>query len=187
MSNVALAAEEDGHDPLTTKEGWRAFVDRDASMPELLPSDRWKRLGELDRERYDQARLKHHAQLVVVATPTIRQVAHLVRRLVLLNRGQVGARRGLVVTGSPATGKTTAITQVGKRHELHVRDQQTDSRERLPVVYVTVPPAATPRIWAWSRRFLTCLTSALVPVRSPVRASTAAAAWSRLPVTSSAR
>jgi type VI protein secretion system component VasK len=111
---MAEKAKEGGQTPLTTKEGWHAFVDRVPTPPRLLPQNRWKRLGEFERERYDQARLEHHAQLVVVATPTVRQIANLLRRLVLLNRHQVGARRGLIVTGSPATGKTTAITHVGK-------------------------------------------------------------------------
>ncbi|MEU6263533.1 hypothetical protein [Saccharopolyspora shandongensis] len=43
------------------------------------------------------------------------------RRLVLLNRHQIAGGRGLIVTGQAGTGKTTAITQLGRDHELLVR------------------------------------------------------------------
>ena len=87
---------------------------------------------------------------MVVTTPTIRKVIHIGRRLVLLNRHQhgAGARRGLVVTGPPGTGKTTAITELGRAHELRVRRRSPATVQRLPVVYVTVPPRATPRMLA---------------------------------------
>jgi len=39
----------------------------------------------------------------VVATPTIKQVYATGRRLVLLNRHQISARRGLIVTGAAGT------------------------------------------------------------------------------------
>ena len=96
----------------------------------------------------DQRRLHHHARLGVVATPTIQQVAHTRRRLTLLNRHQVSARRGLIVTGPAGTGKTTAITQLGRSHERATARLHQDSDKRIPVVYATVPPVATPRMLA---------------------------------------
>jgi hypothetical protein len=79
------------------------------------------------------------------------------RLLTLLNREAVSARRGLIVSGAPGTGKTTAVTQFGKRHE--VTDQRRHPHalpgSRIPVVYVTVPPACTPRMLAMEfARFL---------------------------------
>jgi hypothetical protein len=116
-------------------------------LPPPLSRQAWQGLNDQTREADNQARLDHHARPVVVATPTIRQVAHAGRRLVLLNRHQISARRGLIITGPPATGKTTAITQLGKNHELLIR-RQAHPGPRLPVVYVTVPPAATPKMLA---------------------------------------
>ena len=81
-------------------------------------------------------------------TPTIQQVAHTGRRLTLLNRHQVSARRGLIVTGPAGTGKTTAITQLGRSHERATARLHQDSDKRIPVVYATVPPVATPRMLA---------------------------------------
>lgn len=65
-----------------------------------------------------------------------------------LNRNQVSARRGLIVSGASGTGKTTALTQLGRTHERHTRKRQPGDRHRLPVLSVTVPPAATARMLA---------------------------------------
>ncbi len=82
-------------------------------------------------------------------TPTIRQVLTTGRLLVQLNRRQVSARRGLILSGASGTGKTTALTQLGRTHERAVRKRHPGGRRhRLPVLYVTVPPAATPRMLA---------------------------------------
>lgn len=70
------------------------------------------------------------------------------RRLTVLNRHQLSARRGLIVTGGAGTGKTTAITQLGKAHELALRRRNADGGPVLPVVYLSVPPAATPKMLA---------------------------------------
>ena len=132
----------------TTREGWRKFVTEDAEPLALLPRREWKGLSEIARALYDEARIDHHAELVVAATPTIREVSHSGQRLVLLNRHQISARRGLIVTGAAGTGKTTAITQLGRSLELRRRRRGQVLGERLPVVYVTVPPAATPKMLA---------------------------------------
>ncbi|WP_192581286.1 hypothetical protein OG989_22370 [Micromonospora sp. NBC_01740] len=56
----------------------------------------------------------------MVNTPTIQEVVKTVRRLLILNRRQISARRGLIITGGAGTGKTTAITQLGRAHDLSV-------------------------------------------------------------------
>jgi hypothetical protein len=60
----------------------------------------------------------------------------------VLNRSQVFARCGLIVTEMPGTGKTTAITALGPTGELAVRRRQPHHVKagRLPIFYVTVPP-----------------------------------------------
>jgi ABC-type ATPase with predicted acetyltransferase domain len=70
------------------------------------------------------------------------------RLLVQLNRNQVSARRGVIISGASGTGKTTALTQLGRTHELHTRKRYPADRHRLPVFYVTVPPAAAARMLA---------------------------------------
>ena len=40
------------------------------------------------------------------------------------------------------------MTQLGRTHERHTRKRHPRDRHRLPVLYVTVPPAATARMLA---------------------------------------
>jgi hypothetical protein len=143
------AVPDDEHNPLTTKDGWRRFVDETPICPRMLSLRAFKALSEEKRLAYNEPRLDYHSRLVVVATPTIRNVFTTGRRLVLLNRHQISGRRGLIVTGQAGTGKTTAIAQLGRNHELLVRKRLgTAATGRMPVVYVTVPPRATPKMLA---------------------------------------
>ena len=123
--------------PLTTKEGWAAFVRHEPVPPELLPA-----AGPADRAACDEARREYHADLPLVSTPVLQKVISTCRLLIQLNRHQVSARRGVIISGASGTGKTTALTQLGRTHELHVRKRYPDDHYRLPVLYVTVPPAA---------------------------------------------
>ncbi|MFI7409630.1 hypothetical protein ACIBU0_13290 [Streptomyces sp. NPDC049627] len=53
-----------------------------------------------------------------------------------------------MVSGLPGTGKTSALTQLGLAHELLDRARHPDVADRIPVLYITVPPAATARMIA---------------------------------------
>lgn len=130
--------------PATTLEGWRAFVQAAPAEFELLPVERWKSLDDAMRLTYDEARMSYHSEMIVVATSTVTEVAKQGRLLTVINRKETGARRGLIVSGPQTTGKTTALKQFGRIHELRVRQQYPRSR-RIPVVYVTTPPKGSPR------------------------------------------
>ncbi len=135
---------EDRRQPTTTLEGWRRFVDADQATFDLLPTADRDALADADRTGYDEARIAYHAELIVVTTSTIRQILHQGRLLTLLNQREIGARRGLIVSGPAATGKTTAVKQLGRTHELRTRQRYPDG-DRIPVVYVTAPPKGSPR------------------------------------------
>jgi hypothetical protein len=136
--------------PLTTKEGWQSFLDNTPVIPTMHSPDVLAAMDPDARGDDDERRLAYHAQFVTVATPQMRKIAAIGQQLVVLNRHQTSARRGLIVTGAATLGKTTAITQLGKAHELRVRRRtpETAQSNRIPVVYITVPPAATPRMIA---------------------------------------
>lgn len=138
---------EDLHRYLTTLEGWREFTTQDPVPPDLLPAPALADLGPDERLDYDDDRLDYHTRLTVAATSTLRTVVHAGRRLTLLNRHAISARRGLILSGAVGTGKTTALTQFGKTIEVIDRRQH-PGVDRIPVVYVTVPPAATSRMLA---------------------------------------
>jgi hypothetical protein len=131
--DVDVAAPDRGPQRhLTTVDGWRTFTTDTPEPPDpCLP---------------DEARLD--TRLTVVAPSTLRQVINAGRRLTLLNRHAISARRGLILSGPAGTGKTTAITQLAKTHETIDRARHPGLDDRISVVYVTVPPAATPRMLA---------------------------------------
>ena len=132
--------------PAMTLAGWRRFVDTPAASFELLPVKRWAALSGQDKEASDEARLNYHSEMIIVATSTIREVARQGRLLTLLNRREISARRGLIVSGQQTTGKTTALKQLGRTHELMVRQRYPGRlADRIPVVYVTTPPKGSPR------------------------------------------
>jgi len=135
------------HRQLTTLEGWRQFTVDVPEVPELLPAAVRGGLSGDERSLHDERRLDYHTRLGVVATSTLRHVVNTGRRLTLLNRHAISARRGLIVSGAAGTGKTTAITQLGKAHQA-IDQRRHPGGDRIPVVYVTVPPAATPRMLA---------------------------------------
>lgn len=133
-------------EPTMTLPGWRQFVDSPPASFTLLPGRQWAALSAEVRQAYDEARLNYHSEMIIVATSTVREVARQGRLLTLLNRREVSARRGLIVSGQQTTGKTTALKQLGRTHELMVRERYpARAADRIPVVYVTTPPKGSPR------------------------------------------
>jgi Bacterial TniB protein len=142
--NVPASEAGERRDPTTTLTGWRRFVDADPAAFDLLDEPAWAALPGADRVLYDEARCRYHSELVVVSTSAVRQVCHQGRLLALLNQREISARRGLIVSGDWTTGKTTAVKQLGRTHELRIRARYPGS-DRIPVVYVTTPPKGSPR------------------------------------------
>jgi hypothetical protein len=149
---TALPAEgldEDFGRQLTTRPGWLGFAGASLSEPmALLTRAEYDALDKAGKYDYDEDRIDHHARLQVVATSTVRNTVTCGRRLIILNRGAISARRGLIVSGPANTGKTIALTQLGLAHELQDRRRHPGQDDRIPVIYITVPPAATPRMIA---------------------------------------
>ncbi|MDQ1662122.1 MAG: hypothetical protein QOJ68_2102 [Blastococcus sp.] len=156
----------DRREPTMTLTGWRKFVEAPAASFGLLSEPAWRALTDETRAGYDEARINYHSELVVVATSTVREVTRHGRLLTLLNRREISARRGLIVSGPPTTGKSTAIKQLGRTHELMVRQRDPDPN-RIPVVYATTPPKGSPRKLAMEfARFL-----GLPPIRRSYNAT----------------
>jgi hypothetical protein len=148
---VVTVPEPDG-DPrlqaLTTLAGWRQFAGEMPAVPQLLDSKTRQGLNPDKQAAYDDDRIAHHSRLLVVQTPAVREVVTTGRRLAHLNRSAHYGRCGLIVSGPARTGKTTAITQLGKTIEVFHRRRHPRCGDDIPVVYITVPPAATPKMIA---------------------------------------
>jgi hypothetical protein len=104
----------------------------------LLPEEVWLSLKGDKRDAYNEQRLEHHSRLFVVQTPAIREVVTTGRRLILLNRTAHYGRSGLMVSGPARTGKTTALTQLGKTVEAIHRRRHPYSSSDIPVLYMGV-------------------------------------------------
>ncbi|WP_078939118.1 TniB family NTP-binding protein, partial [Kitasatospora aureofaciens] len=99
-------------------------------------------------ERSVEERLAYHSAFVTVRTPAIDTLALSMRRLMLLGRYQrTTARPSLILTGPAATGKTTALLEVGRTcHLAHTRRHPAppgNGQPAVPVAYVLVPPGAS--------------------------------------------
>jgi TniB protein len=149
---MVTSAPEPGEDTqlqaLTTLAGWRQFAGEVNGVPQLLDAQVWQGLEPDKRNAYDDDRIARHSRLLVVQTPAVRDVVTTGRRLAHLNRSAHYGRSGLIVSGPARTGKTTAITQLGKTIEVFHRRRHSRSGDDIPVVYITVPPAATPKMIA---------------------------------------
>jgi len=143
---VVDECDGDRREPTMTLAGWRRFIDTPAATFQLLPDKRWQSLSLPDKDIYNEARINYHSEMIIVATSTIREVARQGRLLTLLNRREISARRGLIISGPQTTGKSTALKQLGRTHELMMRQRfPIQHAERIPVVYVTTPPKGSPR------------------------------------------
>jgi len=136
--------------PPNTKEGWNAFVSRPSrpEPPRLLAEADLERLDPDERELYDYARMDYHSELNLINTPDLRKIITAGEKLVIGNRGKQLGRRGLIVSGPSGTGKSTSITWLGKIHQVDTERRAPHSDGRIPVVYIIVPPAATPKMLA---------------------------------------
>ncbi|MFE1318335.1 TniB family NTP-binding protein [Kitasatospora phosalacinea] len=120
---------------------WRGFA-QFATAPTPTPPAP----GEMGRSV--EERLAYYSQFVTVRTPAIDSLALSVRRLMLLGRHQrTTARPSLILTGPPATGKTTALLEVGRAcHLAHLRQHPQplgSAHPVVPVAYVLVPAGAS--------------------------------------------
>lgn len=132
--------------PLTTLAGWRQFVRRTSAEAPTRPTEsEWAAMNQDQQAEHTDQRIAYHTELLALETPELRKIVTTGRGLLLLNRRQYGARRGLLVTGDPTTGKSTAITQLGRAVELAYRRLRPRNEDAAPAVYLTMPPQATPK------------------------------------------
>lgn len=136
----------DARHPLATKEGWSLFVGQaNPEPPQLLSDNDLERIDDLERDLYNEARQDYHSSLLLVATPDIRKIIHTGQKLIVNNRGKQLGRRGLLISGASGTGKSTSITQLGKRFQLDFERRNPGIPDRIPVVYILIPPDADPK------------------------------------------
>lgn len=142
---VVTEIPSNGRAPTTTLQGWRSFVASTAPTIELADTAALAAMSVARREIYDEQRISYHSEFVLAETSTVRKITNQGKLLVMLNQREISARRGLIVSGPWASGKTTAIKLLGKTHELLVNRKYPTQRDRIPVVYITTPPKGSPK------------------------------------------
>lgn len=135
---VTPADQETHDDPYASPTTWREWTRFVGTEPPCLPgTGPWSAKERLD----------YHSRFVILSTPTMAKISLTLRRLMILNRQHNGtARRGLLISGPPTTGKTTTLQQLGRTFHLADQARRIGSDQRLPVVFLSVPPAATPKM-----------------------------------------
>ena len=73
MVSPAITGQMTAEEPLTTKEGWRRFADRQTAMPELPGPDALARMTARERAGHDESRQAYHADLPLANTPVIQR------------------------------------------------------------------------------------------------------------------
>jgi Cdc6-like AAA superfamily ATPase len=131
---------------VTTLDGWRAFVEHDPTRATLLTNEELSRLTEGERRAYDDMRSDYHAALPALNTPILGRTVTKGLLFMRLNRGlQTGTPCGMILSGVPGVGKTTAIRALGRTVEQNYRARNPHMTKAVPVVYITMPTGEHPK------------------------------------------
>lgn len=126
---------------LTTREGWASFVAAGPAIPvEPLSSDEAASATRAQVAEHTRQRIAYHSSLWVIETSPMRTMLQSATDLVTMNSVSHGSPRGLIISGEPGVGKTTALTSVGMK--LHLSLERNADRS-VPVIYIILPSHCT--------------------------------------------
>jgi DNA polymerase III delta prime subunit len=142
----ALRAASFTSSVVTTLDSWRVFVKRQPEPVHLLSEDELGRLTPAERLAYDDERGDYHAELPALKTPILDRTVTKGLLFMRLNRGQqTGTPCGMILSGVPGVGKTTAVKALGRTVEQTYRARNPQMADAVPVVYITMPTARHPK------------------------------------------
>ncbi|MGV2900121.1 AAA family ATPase [Microbacterium sp. AGC62] len=119
---------------------------RKTPVPEHLTLSAYNALGVRARTAFDARRVNRIRSNTDIMTPGLKDVLLEVRRAAMFKDLPVG-RRGVILSGKPTTGKTTAATYaLSEGLQSHAREHPTwKELGHSPVVYVEVPDSCSPK------------------------------------------
>lgn len=128
----------------STKEGWREFVDFQAPQPLPLTRDEYEAMSSTERVFYNIARERFMTLSARVVTPSLKQFVSAARSAMADNRTPDASKSGVLISGLPGLGKTTAVQEFGRAYERARRARAAKPRRDLiPVAFAQVPTHAT--------------------------------------------
>jgi hypothetical protein len=131
---------------VTTLDSWRAFVQHDRAPITLLTEAEIGLLTPPERITYDDQRIDYHAELPALNTPILHRTVSKGLIFMRLNRGQqLGTSCGMLLSGVPGIGKSTAIRALGRTVEQRYRKRNPQMTEAVPVIYITMPTGQHPK------------------------------------------
>jgi hypothetical protein len=145
-----MHSEEGTAAPKTTLDGFRRRIDYRVEPPRALSREEWQRLSAVERGAYDDARLHWFGSGMWIKTPHVVNVMRTVRADLRTSDALTVGESGVVLTGPAHIGKTTALWKMALLVEQRVAKADPDYRASgvVPVVYIEVPPNATPKTMA---------------------------------------
>lgn len=143
---------------ITVKEGWRDFVEQPTpSTPQHHSAKELEAMEPAMKKRYDSVRIQYAAKMPPITKLFERSHEELSLLTMINEHRPPGARPGIAIDGDPGNGKTTVVTEFGRKYEreqraLHPDELTSEGHEFLPVVYVNVD--AYPTIKGLNRALL---------------------------------
>jgi len=131
---------------ITTLTAWRTFVERSPEPIDLFSDEKLGCLTPAERLAYDDERGDYLAELPALNTPILNRTVTKGLLFMRLNRGhQMGTPCGLILSGVPGVGKTTAVKALGRTVEQTYRKRNPQMADTAPVVHITMPTGQHPK------------------------------------------
>lgn len=112
-------------------------------VPELVSRAQYDRWSDRQRSEFNERRAARIAASFIIETPALQSLKREIRRSSLFADRPVG-RTGVILSGKPASGKTTGAIHAGlDAFDRHVKRYPEWKRlKHRPVIYIEVPPNA---------------------------------------------
>lgn len=131
----------------TSLDGLRQRIDNRLIRPHILTRNEFGSLSADGQTLYDDQRLQWFSNGLIVKTPALRRLTTTGLSLLRMHDPNTVGERGIVLTGPPHIGKTTALIRLAADIESWLAKRQPDFREcgHAPVAYIEMEPKASPK------------------------------------------
>jgi len=135
---------QDRPDDYRTAEGLQSFLNRTVQRPDVISDAEYDGLNEEARASYNRRRVTYASGGITIATPSYHSAVRGLHKAFAENSGHPG-QCGVLVSGDSHLGKTTILKALMKDvyRDYGKQFPQFERHDRIPVVYVEVPPKSS--------------------------------------------